>query len=257
MIKITESPYYFSVYSNDSSNEEKYNFLGMLSVTDNQFYILHRNHSLLKFLQILLSKNFYTFSIVSFKHFNFDAHKDIDNHDCRDWGGSPHMTNTYELEANTSILESKLIKNNFNSFTPLKFELQAKMFFIMNILTKLDKLFKKVRDYEIDIKKPVNKGLDELKRYLGIICPDDKNISNFMEKERQLTQMKYLMLDVYWDRLLLFFYNVDLRNSTTKSLLESLKVHIKRPEFELEHLKRLYQHPHDVYTELCNILGIV
>ena len=257
MIKIIESPYYFSVHSDHLLDEEKYNFFGMLSGKQNRFYILHRNHSLLKILQILLSKNFYTSSIVSFKHFSFDAHKDIDNHDCCEWGGTPNMTDTLELEANTSILESKLIKNNFNSFTLSEFELQEKMFFIMNILTKIDSLFKKIREYETDIKKPTHDGYNELKKYLEIICPNDKNILDFIEKERQQVQTKSLTLDVYWDKLFLFFYNVDLRNNSTSYLSESLKTYIKTSEFELERLERLYQHPHDVYTELCNILGIV
>jgi len=257
MIKIKESPYYFSIHSNDLLDKEKYNFFGMLSGKQNRFYILHRNHSLLKILQILLSKNFYTFSIVSFKHFIFDTHKEIDNHDCCEWGGTPNMTHTLELEANTSILESKLINNNFNSFTLSEFELQEKMFFIMDILTKIDNLFKKIRDYEIDIKKPTHDGYNELQKYLEIICPNDKNISDFIEKERQQTQMKSLILDTYWDRLFLFFYNVDLRNNSTSYLSESLKTYIKTPEFELEGFKRLYQDPHNAYTELCNILGIV
>jgi hypothetical protein len=257
MIKIIESPYYFSIYSNDLLDKEKYNFFGMLSGKQNRFYILHRNHSLLKFLQILLSKNFYTFSIVSFKYFSFDAHKEIDNHDCCEWGGTPNMTDTLELEANTSILESKLIKNNFNSFTVSEVELQEKMFFIMNILTKIASLFKKIRDYETDIKNPIHDGYDELKKYLEIICPNDKNILDFIEKERQQIQTKSLTLDVYWDRLFLFFYNVDLRNNSTSSLLELLKIHIKTSEFELERFKRLYQDSHNAHTELCNILGIV
>lgn len=256
MTKIIKSPHYFSIHSKQLLEEERYNFFGMLNGKQNKFYILHRNHSLLKFLQILLSKNFYTFSIVSFKYFNFDAHKDIDNHDCCDWGGTPNMIDTLELEANTSILESKLMRNDFNSFTPVEFELQEKMFFIINTLTKLDNLFKKIQKYETDRKKPIHDGYNELENYFKIIFPNDKNIPVFIDKERRQLQTKSLMLDVYWDRLLLFFYHFDLRNNTIDSLLELLKKHIKTPEFELEHFRRLYQNTHNAYTELQSILGV-
>jgi len=256
MTEIIESPYYFSIYSDNLSNNEKYDFYGLLDIKQNRFYILHRKHSLLKFLQVLLLKNFYAYSIVNFKYFNIDAHKNIDNHDCINWGGTASMTTNLELESNISIKGTKLMKEESSQLTYSSIELQEKIFFIMNILNKLDIFFKKMQDYETDITKPIYDGYNELKKYLEIICPNDKNIVNFINKEQEQTQTKSLILDTYWNRLLLFFYNVDLRNNSTESLLELLKKHIQMPEFELEHFKRLYQHPHNALEELHKILGI-
>lgn len=256
MIKITESPYYFSVYPNDVLNSEKYNFYGLLDIKQNQFYILHRNHSLLKFLQLVLLKNFYTLSIVSFRNFNIEANKNIDNNDCVLWGGTPELTSSLELEANTSMQGVRLIKLDLNMFTQIDLELQEKMFFAMDILTKLDNLFKKIQQYEIDIKKPSRDGYDELKKYLKVICPNDETMSNFINEELKQLQKKFLELDVYWNRLLLFFYNVDLRKNSIESLLNLLKKYIQMPEFELEPFRRLYQYPHNAYEELHKILGI-
>lgn len=256
MTKIIESPYYFSVHSNNLPNNEKYNFYGLLNIKQNRFYVLHRKHSLLKFLQVLLLKNFYTYSIVSFKYFNIEAHENIDNYDCNDWGGTSNMITNLELESNTSIIETKLIKEELSQFTHSDFKLQEKIFFILNILTKVDSLFKKIRDYETDINKPSTDGYEELKKYFEIICPNDKNIIDFINKESKQTQTKSLILDTYWNKLFLFFYNVDLRNNSAEALLDLLKKHIQTPEFELEQFKRLYQYPHNAYEEFHKILGI-
>jgi len=255
MTKIIESPYYFSVYDNNLLNNEKYNFYGLLDIKQNRFYILHRKHSLLKFLQILLLKNFYPYSIVNFKYFNVETHKNIDNHDCINWGGTSNMTTTLELESNISIDGAKLIKEDSSQLKYSDFELQEKIFFIMNILNKLDNFFKKIQDYEVDITKSMYDGYDELKKYLEIICPNDKNIADFINKEREQTQTKSLTLDLYRNKLFLFFYNIDLRNNSIESILDLLKKHIQMPEFELEHFKRLYQHPHNALEELYRILG--
>lgn len=257
MIKIIESPYYFSVHSDNVLNDEKYNFFGLLDIKQNRFYILHRNHALLKFLQLILLKNFYTFSIVSFKHFNFSINKNIDNHDCITWGGTAELTNSLELEANTSLYETSLIKTESILPTSTDLELQEKIFFVMNILTKLDNLFKKIRDHEIDIKNPVHNGYNELKKYFEIICPNDKNIVNFINEESKQLQTKSLELDTYWNRILLFFYNVDFRNNSIESILNALKEHIQLPEFELERFRRLYQHPYGSLEQLHRILSII
>jgi hypothetical protein len=256
MSKIIEFPHYFSVYYEHVEEKEKYNFFGLLDIKQNRFYILHRNHALLKFLQLILLKNFYTFSIISFKHFNFSIHKNIDNHDCCNWGGTPDITETLELEVNTSIHGAELTNNGVDLLTSVDFELQKKMFFVIDILTKLDTLFKKIRDYEIDIKKPVYNGYDKLKTYLEIICPNDKNIADFIDKEQKQTQTKVLTLDSYQNKLFLFFYNIDFRKNSVESLLELFKKYIQTPEFELEHFRRVYQYPHNAYEELHKILGI-
>lgn len=256
MSKIIEFPHYFSVYYDHIEEKEKYNFFGLLDIKQNQFYILHRNHALLKFLQLILLKNFYTFSIISFKHFNCSIHKNIDNHDCCNWGGSPNMTQTLELEVNTSIHGVELTNNGLDSATPVDFELQKKIFFVIDILTKLDNFFKKIREYEIDIKKPAYNGYNELKKYLEIICPNDKNIVDFIDKEQKQTQTKFLTLDRYQNTLFLFFYNVDLRNNSIESLLDLFRKYIQTPEVELEYFRRSYQHPHNAYEELHKILGI-
>ena len=67
MTEIIKSPYYFSVYSDI---ETDHNFYGLLDIKQNCFYMLHRNHSLLKFLQLMLLKNFYTFFIFDLKKKN-------------------------------------------------------------------------------------------------------------------------------------------------------------------------------------------
>lgn len=255
MIKITESPYYFSIYDG-VLNDETYNFFGLLNIKQNRFYILHRNHALLKFLQLILLKNFYTFSIVSFKYFNFSINKNIDNRDCITWGGTAELTNILELEANTSLYEASLIKTESILPTNTDLELQEKMFFIMNILTKLDNLFKKIREHEIDIKNPVRNGYNQLKKYFEIICPNDKNIVNFINEESRQSQTKSLELDTYWNRILLFFYNVNFRNNSIESILNALKEYVQMPKFELERFKRSYQYPHNALDELCKILGI-
>ena len=250
MTEIIKSPYYFSVYSDI---ETDHNFYGLLDIKQNCFYMLHRNHSLLKFLQLMLLKNFYTFSIVSFKHFNCDINKNIDNRDCINWGGTADMINSLELEANTSMYEAKLIK-----VTPgYDLILQEKMFFIMYILTKLDNLFKKLRNHEIDIKETMHKGYDELKKYLGMLCPDDKNINEFIDEEDKQLRAKTQELDVYWQKILMFFYNLDFRNNSTISMFDSFKKYIETPKFELERFRRLYQHPHTALDEFYKILGII
>lgn len=256
MKKIIESSYYFSVYDNTVLNNEKYNFYGLLDIKQNRFYILHRNHSLLKFLQLVLLKNFYTFSIVSFKHLNFNANKNIDNHDCINWGGTTELTSSLELEANTSMYEANLIKVESNLLTNHDVEVQEKIFFVMNILTNLDSLFKKVQEHEKDIKKPMHEGYNELKKYLEIICPNDKNIINFINEENKQLQAKLLELDTYWNRILLFFYNVDFRNNSIESVSNSFKEYTQMPEFELERFRRLYQRPYDALEQLYAILGI-
>lgn len=255
MAKIVESPYYFSVHSDNLLEEEKYNFYGLLNIKQNRFYILHRNHSLLKFLQIVLIKNFYGYSMVGFKYFNIDVHKKIDNHDCNEWGGTHNMITNLELETNVSGGHAKLVKEELSRITPSDFELQEKMFFMMDILTNLDGFFKKIRYYETDVMKPMRDGYDELKKYLEIICPNDKNIFDFIDKECKQLQIKSLTLDTYWNKLLLFFYNVDLRKNSIESLLDLLKKHMQQPEFELEQFKRMYQHPHNAFEELCRIVG--
>jgi hypothetical protein len=256
MIKIIESPYYFSVHSDNVLNDEKYNFFGLLDIKQNRFYILHRNHALLKFLQLILLKNFYTFSIVSFKHFNFSINKNIDNHDCITWGGTAKLTNSLELEADTSLYEASLIKTESILLTATDLELQEKMFFVMNILTKLDSLFKKIREHEIDIKNSVRNGYNHLKKYLEIICTNDKNVVNFINEESEQLQTKSLELDTYWNRILLFFYNANFRNNSIESILNALKEYVQMPKFELERFKRVYQYPHNALDELYKILGI-
>jgi hypothetical protein len=256
MSKITDLPYYFSVQNSSTSEDLKNNFFGLLDIKQNRFYILHRNHSLLKFLQIMLIKNFYTFSIISFAHFNFTAHRDIDNHDCSDWGSTPNTVETLELEVDTLQDGVKLIKEDAASLTPADVRLQKNMLLVMYILTNLDNLFKKIRDYETERKKSACDGHSELKRYFRIICPNDKNIDNFIEAESKQTHAKLNELDKYWDKLLLFFYNADLRGDLTTSLLQGLKEHIQMPQFQLEHFRRLYQHPYNAIEELYQILDI-
>jgi len=256
MEKIIESPYYLSVHACNTLDSEKYNFYGLLNIKQNRFYILHRNHSLLKFLQLVLLKNFYSFSIVSFKHFNFDTNKNIDNHDCINWGGTPELTSTLELEANTSMHQAKLINSGLGTVTDIDLALQEKLFFVMAILGKIDDLFTKLRNYEIDIKKPASDGYSELKKYLEIVCPNDKTIANFITEENTQLHAKALILDSYWNKFLLFFYNVDLHDNSIESVAELLKKLVQTPEFEMEQFKRLYKHPYNAMDELCKILGI-
>lgn len=256
MEKIIGSPYYMSVHACNTLDSGKYNFYGLLNIKQNRFYILHRNHSLLKFLQLVLLKNFYSFSIVSFKHFNFDTNKDIDNHDCINWGGSPELTSNLELEANTSMHQAKLINYGLGTVTDIDFVLQEKLFFVMALLGKIDDLFTKLRNYEIDIKKPAADGYSELKKYLQIICPNDKTIDNFITKENTQLHAKTLLLDSYWNKFLLFLYNVDLRNNSIESASKLLQNLVQTPEFEMEQFKRLYKHPYDAIDELYTILGI-
>lgn len=256
MSTIIDLPYYFSIHDKHILEDEKRNFFGLLDIKQNRFYVLHRNHSLLKFLQIMLLKNFYAYSIVNFKHFNFDKHKDIDNHDCSDWGSTSSMIETLELEANTVLNGVELTKERICSLALFDVELQKKIFLIMDILTKLDNLFKKIQNYETDINKSTQDGHEELKTYFEIICPNDKNIINFINKEQAQIQTKLLTLKAYWGRILLFFYNIDLRNTPTDELLALLRIHIEMPTFELEQFHRLYKHPHNAYAQLCEILNM-
>jgi len=249
MTGIVKSPYYFSVRSHI---ETDLNFYGLLDIKQNCFYMLHSNHSLLKFFQLMLLKNFYTFSIVSFKHLNCDMHKNIDNSDCINWGGTADMINSLEFEVNTSMNEVKLIK-----VTPgYDLILQEKMFFIMYILSKLDNVFQKIRKHEIDIKETMHEGYDELRKYLEMLCPDDKNISEFINEEDKQLRSKSQELDVYWQKILLFFYNLDFRNNSTISMFDSFKKYIETAEFGLERFRRLYRHPDAALEEFHQILNI-
>jgi hypothetical protein len=90
-----------------------------------------------------------------------------------------------------------------------------------------------------------------------MICPNDENINEFINKEDKQLRAKSQELDVYWQKILLFFYNLDFRNNSTISMLDSLKKYIETPEFELERFRRLYQHPYTALDEFYKILGII
>lgn len=248
MQNIKESKYYFSKNTLESIREE--NFHGLLNIKQNRFYMLSTNYSLTKLIQFLFL-NYELFCVISFKNFNYDAHKKIDNNDCFEWGGSPQMHRglQYDIDVNKPnmlMVPTQSPKNFFD------IDLQEKMFFIMNTLIKIKTKIDNFKAEELDRINETIKGLEEFQNFSMIISPNDKNISNFVNYEIESKKANLLFLDEFWQELIKLLYEFDLKNKDIPVILEQITELIRNFFYKTTHTNTIKALKNEIY-ETFNI----
>lgn len=245
MKTIAESPYFFSVNSKNLPNKDKNIFYGLLNMKQNRFYMLGRDYSLTKLIQFLFLK-YELFCVVSFKNFNFDAHKEIDNQDCFKWGGSPQMHKglQYDIDVNKPNI---LLMSSESPIENFDYDLQEKMFFFMDLLTKIKTQIDIFKTEETERINEIIKGLEEFKKFSMIMSPDDKNISNFINNEIESKKVNLIFLDNFWKELIQCLYNFDLKNNNISKILEQATNFIQNTFYKTRHANTIKTLKNEIY----------
>jgi hypothetical protein len=226
MQNITESLYFFLIKNQSNKTDNSQNkFYGLLQMKQNRFYLLHKDYSLIKLLQFLFLK-YELFSVVNFKNFNFSANENIDNHDCSEWGGSPLMHKSLFFDIDSSKSTALLVKTqSVKEFFDIN--LQEKMFFVANILSKTKHELELFKDKELERINDTINGLKEFENFSKIISPNDSNISTFVKDEINLKKINLNFIDLFWNDLIQLLYNINLKEQTIEELSEKIKENIK------------------------------
>jgi len=246
MQNIKESKYYFSKNTNTSVDDN--NFYGLLNIKLNRFYILSREYSLIKLTQFLFLK-YDLFCVISFKNFNYAAHKKIDNNDCDQWGGSPQMLKGLQYDIDTTKPNMAMVLSE-SSLKDFDYDLQEKMFFLMNTFTKIKSKIDIFKIEETERIKETIKGLEEFKNFSMMLCPDDENIPGFVKNETESKKVNLTFLDNLWKELIQFLYNFDLKNKTTPEILDQIKDLIQNAFYQTRHANTIKTLKNEVYTAL-------
>ena len=212
--------YYFSARDNESE------FYGLLHTVHNRFYVLSKDYPIIKFLQLLLAKNFHTFTCVTFNdRFDFSKNKNIDNNDCSDWGGSHLIVKNLFIDIDFSLEETKLVSASESS--EFDEDLQKNIMFTTKFLTEIYEIFNQLKHRTRQEKEPRIKGLNQLEKHFEIILPEDKTIKSFINEDiDRLTKHREFyssFLDDMFDQLLCAVYEVSLYNCSMTDLKRELR----------------------------------
>jgi len=243
------STYYFSARKPNSE------FYGLLHQTHNRFYVLHYNFSLIKFLQLLLSKNYQQFTCIHFtQYFDFSQHTNIDNNDCHNWGGTAVMTKHLYLDIDFGAYGGIKQLIPIDASVPFDVELQKKIMFLTKLLTDIDTIIHKLKAECLAQKSPRINGIKESKKYFQILLPNDTDVIKLLnlEEEKLIEYGSDLegSLEDTWHKFLKIVWELPLNENDLDYLKMVLQQQLSSAELFKNHLKYVISLMEPVNPEL-------
>lgn len=254
MKNIKTSPYYFSIYPTESSS-----FYGLLNSLQNRFYILHKDPFLIKFLQMILLRQYELFTLVDFKNFDFSSHPNIDNDTCHEWGGSHLMTKILQIDADSYFTPSYLTKAP--TYSDFDVGLQNKIFCLMATINKIQETHKLLKN---TLRSNINSQVDSLrhtKKIFKLLMPTDTVSIDFTEKEENqllsILKRKTELLEESWDCTIKELLNLELVSIDSVEILKHKIAEIlQKDESKFLNMLTVFQHQRPIFLKLLDFLGI-